>query len=166
MSTKISVTVNGVKHTDKVEPRLLLVHYLRDVLRLTGTHVGCDTSGCGACTILVNGKATKSCTMLAVQADKSRITTIEGLATNGELHPLQDAFNQCHGLQCGFCTPGMIMTASDLLKNNKKPSEEEIRVALEGNFCRCTGYENIVKSIQYAAEKMSSKKKIKKEAAV
>ena len=166
MSIKISLTVNGVKHTDKVEPRLLLVHYLRDVLRLTGTHVGCDTSGCGACTILVNGKATKSCTMLAVQADKSRITTIEGLATNGELHPLQDAFNQCHGLQCGFCTPGMIMTASDLLKNNKKPSEEEIRIALEGNFCRCTGYENIVKSIQYAADKMASKKKIKKEAAV
>jgi len=166
MSIKISVTVNGVKHTDKVEPRLLLVNYLRDVLRLTGTHVGCDTSGCGACTILVNGKATKSCTMLAVQADKSKITTIEGLATNGELHPLQDAFNQCHGLQCGFCTPGMIMTASDLLKNNKKPSEGEIRVALEGNFCRCTGYENIVKSIQYAADKMSSKKKIKKEAAV
>jgi aerobic carbon-monoxide dehydrogenase small subunit len=168
MSIKITVTVNGVKHIDKVEPRLLLVHYLRDVLRLTGTHVGCDTSGCGACTILVNGKATKSCTMLAVQTDKSKITTIEGLATNGELHPLQDAFNQCHGLQCGFCTPGIIMTASDLLKNNKKPSEEEIRVALEGNFCRCTGYENIVKSIQYAADKMSVPKarKTKKEATV
>jgi aerobic carbon-monoxide dehydrogenase small subunit len=168
MSIKITVTVNGVKYTDKVEPRLLLVHYLRDVLRLTGTHVGCDTSGCGACTIHVNGKATKSCTMLAVQADKCKITTIEGMAINGELHPLQDAFNQCHGLQCGFCTPGMIMTASDLLKNNKKPSEEEIRVALEGNLCRCTGYENIVKSIQYAADKMSAPKarKSKKEATV
>jgi carbon-monoxide dehydrogenase small subunit len=164
MSTKITVTVNGVKHTDKVEPRLLLVQYLRDVLRLTGTHVGCDTSSCGACTILVDGKATKSCTMLAVQADKCKITTIEGMATNGELHPLQEGFNQCHGLQCGFCTPGMIMTAADLLKRNKKPSEEEIREALEGNFCRCTGYQNIVKSVQYAADKMSSKKKTKKEA--
>lgn len=168
MSIKITVTVNGVKHTDKVEPRLLLVHYLRDVLRLTGTHVGCDTSGCGACTILVNGKSTKSCTLLAVQADKCKITTIEGLATNGELHPLQEGFNQCHGLQCGFCTPGMIMTAVELLKSNKKPREEEIRVALEGNFCRCTGYENVVKSIQYAADKMSAPKarKTKKEATV
>ena len=164
MSTKITVTINGVKHSDKVEPRLLLVQYLRDVLRLTGTHVGCDTSSCGACTILVDGKATKSCTMLAVQADKCKIITIEGMATNGELHPLQEGFNQCHGLQCGFCTPGMIMTAADLLKRNKKPSEEEIREALEGNFCRCTGYQNIVKSVQYAADKMSSKKKTKKEA--
>ena len=168
MSIKIIVTVNGVKHTDKVEPRLMLVNYLRDVLKLTGTHVGCDTSGCGACTVLVNGKATKSCTILAVQADKARITTIEGMATNGELHPLQEAFNQCHGLQCGFCTPGIIMTAADLLKNNKKPSDEEIRVALEGNFCRCTGYENIVKSIQHAADKMSAPKerKTKKEVTV
>lgn len=166
MSTKITVTVNEVKHTGKVEPRLLLVHWLRDVLKLTGTHVGCDTSSCGACTILVNGKATKSCTMLAVQADKCKITTIEGMAVNGELHPLQEAFNQCHGLQCGFCTPGMIMTAADLLKNNKKPTEEEIRVALEGNFCRCTGYQNIVKAVQYAADKMSSRKKTKKEATV
>ena len=168
MSIKIIVTVNGVKHTDKVEPRLMLVNYLRDVLKLTGTHVGCDTSGCGACTVLVNGKATKSCTILAVQADKARITTIEGMATNGELHPLQEAFNQCHGLQCGFCTPGIIMTAAYLLKNNKKPSDEEIRVALEGNFCRCTGYENIVKSIQYAADKMSAPKarKTKKEVTV
>ena len=168
MSFKISVTVNGVKHTDKVEPRLLLVHYLRDVLRLTGTHVGCDTSGCGACTILVNGKATKSCTMLAVQADKTKITTIEGLATNGELHPLQEGFKECHGLQCGFCTPGMIMTAVDLLQHNPQPTEEEIRMALEGNFCRCTGYHNIVKSVQYAVEKMPAKRtrKIKKEAIV
>jgi len=168
MSTKITVTVNGVKHIDKVEPRLLLVYYLRDMLKLTGTQVGCDTSNCGACTILVDGKATKSCTMLAVQADKCKITTIEGMATNGELHPLQEGFNQCHGLQCGFCTPGMIMTAADLLKNNKKPSEEQIRVALEGNFCRCTGYQNIVKAVQYAADKMSAPRarKTKKEAAL
>ena len=168
MSTKITVTVNGVKHIDKVEPRLLLVYYLRDMLKLTGTQVGCDTSNCGACTILVDGKATKSCTMLAVQADKCKVTTIEGMATNGELHPLQEGFNQCHGLQCGFCTPGMIMTAADLLKNNKKPSEEQIRVALEGNFCRCTGYQNIVKAVQYAADKMSAPRarKTKKESAL
>ena len=151
---KITVTVNGVKHTDKVEPRLLLVHYLRDVLRLTGTHVGCDTSGCGACTILVNGKATKSCTMLAVQADKSKITTIEGLATNGELHPLQDAFNQCHGLQCGFCTPGIIMSVHAMLHENPNPSDEEIRHGLSGNLCRCTGYQNIVEAVKLAAERL------------
>lgn len=168
MSTKITVTVNHVKHFDKVEPRLLLVYYLRDMLRLTGTNVGCDTSVCGSCTILVNGKATKSCTMLAVQADKCKITTIEGLADNGELHPLQEAFKECHGLQCGFCTPGMIMTAVDLLKNNPKPTEKEIREALEGNFCRCTGYHNIVKAIQYAAGKMSAPRarKNKKEVAI
>jgi carbon-monoxide dehydrogenase small subunit len=168
MSIKITVTVNGAKHTNKVEPRLLLVHYLRDVLKLTGTHVGCDTSGCGACTIHVNGKATKSCTMLAVQADKTKITTIEGMVEHHHLHPLQEAFNQCHGLQCGFCTPGMIMTAADFLTGNKKPNEKEIREALEGNLCRCTGYENIVKSIQYAADKMSAPKvkKTKKEATV
>lgn len=166
MSIKITVTVNGVKHTDKVEPRLLLVHYLRDVLRLTGTHVGCDTSSCGSCTIHVNGKATKSCTLLAVQADRAKITTIEGLSTNGKLHPLQEAFNQCHGLQCGFCTPGMIMTAADLLQHNKRPTDEEVRAALEGNFCRCTGYQNIVKSVQYAAEKMTARKKTKKEATI
>ena len=154
MSTRINVTVNGAKYDHRIEPRLMLVHYLRDVLRLTGTHVGCDTSGCGACTILVNGKATKSCTLLAVQADGSEITTIEGLSKNGELHPLQQAFNECHGLQCGFCTPGMIMAAVDLLRHNPKPTEEEIRVALEGNFCRCTGYHNIDKSVQYAAQKM------------
>ena len=166
MSIKITVTVNGVKHSNKVEPRLLLVHYLRDVLRLTGTHVGCDTSSCGTCTIHVNSKATKSCTLLAVQADRAKITTIEGLSTNGELHPLQEAFNQCHGLQCGFCTPGMIMTAADLLQHNKRPTDEEVRVALEGNFCRCTGYQNIVKSVQYAAEKMTARKKTKKEATI
>jgi len=163
MSIKITLTVNGVKHTDKVEPRILLVQYLRDVLKLTGTHVGCDTSNCGACTVHVNGKAVKSCTMLAVQADRCKVTTIEGLASNGELHPLQEGFNQCHGLQCGFCTPGIIMTAADLLQHNRRPSEEEIRKALEGNFCRCTGYQNIVKSIQYAADKMSTRKKTKKE---
>ena len=164
MSIKINVWVNGQKYSHKVEPRLLLVHYLRDTLRLTGTHVGCDTSSCGACTILLNGKATKCCTLLAVQADRCKITTIEGLSKNEQMHPLQEAFKECHGLQCGFCTPGMIMTAADLLQHNPKPSEEEIRIALEGNFCRCTGYHNIVKSVQYAAEKMAAKKNIKKEA--
>ena len=154
MSIKFRVKVNGVEYSHSVEPRLLLVNYLRDVLRLTGTHVGCDTSSCGACTILVNGRATKSCTMLAVQADGCDITTIEGLAHNGELHPLQEGFRECHGLQCGFCTPGIIMTAVDLLQNNPAPTEEEIRVALEGNFCRCTGYHNIVKSVQWAANKI------------
>lgn len=154
MSIRINVTVNGVAYSHDVEPRLLLVNYLRDVLRLTGTHVGCDTSSCGACTIHVNGKATKSCTMLAAQADGCDLTTIEGLASDGELHPLQEGFRECHGLQCGFCTPGMIMTAADILQNNADPTEEEIRTGLEGNFCRCTGYHNIVKSVQYAAAKM------------
>ncbi|MEO8416526.1 MAG: (2Fe-2S)-binding protein [Ginsengibacter sp.] len=154
MSIKIRVKVNGLEYNHEVEPRLLLVYYLRDVLRLTGTHVGCDTSSCGACTIHVNGKATKSCTLLAVQADGCEIITIEGMAHDGELHPLQEAFKECHGLQCGFCTPGIIMTAADLLQNNPGPTEEEIRYALEGNFCRCTGYQNIVKSVQYAADKM------------
>ena len=166
MSMKITVTVNGHEYKHDVEPRVLLVHYLRDTLRLTGTHVGCDTSSCGACNILVNGKSTKSCTMLAVQADQCHVMTIEGLANNGELHPLQEAFTECHGLQCGFCTPGMIMSAVDLLQQNPKPNEEEIRTALEGNFCRCTGYHNIVKSIQYASEKISDNKKIKKEEVV
>jgi carbon-monoxide dehydrogenase small subunit len=164
--SKIHVKVNGVAYSHDVEPRLLLVHYLRDVLRLTGTHVGCDTSSCGACTIHVDGKATKSCTMLAVQADGCEITTIEGLAENGNLHPLQEGFKECHGLQCGFCTPGMIMTAADLLQHNDHPSEEEIRMALEGNLCRCTGYHNIVKAVQYAADKMHTPQKIKEEAAV
>ena len=162
---KIQVKVNGIIYTNEVEPRLLLVHYLRDVLRLTGTHVGCDTSSCGACTIHVNGQATKSCTMLAVQADGCEITTIEGLANDAELHPLQEGFRECHGLQCGFCTPGMIMVSADLLKQNPDPSEEEVRHALEGNFCRCTGYQNIVRSVQYAAKKMQAEK-IKKEEAV
>lgn len=137
-----------------VEPRLLLVHFIRDVLRLTGTHIGCDTSSCGSCTILVDGKTAKSCTLLAVQADGCEITTIEGLAKEGEFHALQEGFKEMHGLQCGFCTPGMIMTAAELLQNHPHPSEEQIRYALEGNFCRCTGYQNIVKSVQYAAEKM------------
>jgi carbon-monoxide dehydrogenase small subunit len=162
----ISLTVNGARHNHNVEPRLLLVHYLRDVLRLTGTHVGCDTSSCGACNILVNGKATKSCTMLAVQADNCVITTIEGLARDGELHPLQEGFKECHGLQCGFCTPGMIMTSVDLLQRHPHPTEMEVREALEGNFCRCTGYHNIVKAIQYGAEKLSAGNSIKKEAIV
>ncbi len=155
MKHQISVTVNGTKYTNEVESRLLLVHYLRDVLNLTGTHVGCDTSQCGACTILMDGKAVKSCTILAVQADGSEITTIEGLARDGQLHPVQEGFWEEHGLQCGFCTPGMIMTAVDLLQRNPNPTEEEIRHGLEGNLCRCTGYQNIVKAIQYAAKKMT-----------
>jgi carbon-monoxide dehydrogenase small subunit len=154
MAHTVSVTVNGKQYSNEVEPRLLLVHYLRDVLRLTGTHIGCDTSQCGACTILLNGDAVKSCTVLAVQADGMEITTIEGLAKDGELHPIQEGFWEMHGLQCGYCTPGMIMTAVDLLKRNPSPSEEEIRKGIEGNLCRCTGYHNIVKSIQYAAEHM------------
>ncbi len=151
MSVSISVTVNGRNYQEEVEPRLLLVDFLRDVLGLTGTHVGCDTSGCGACTIAVNGKAVKSCTLLAVQADGATVTTIEGLASNGELHPLQQGFHEEHGLQCGFCTPGMIMAAWQLLERNPDPSDAEIRHALEGNFCRCTGYENIVRSVRHAA---------------
>ncbi len=166
MGIKIKVRVNGVEYNHEVEPRLLLVQYLRDVLRLTGTHVGCDTSSCGTCTIHVNGKATKSCTLLAVQSDGCELTTIEGMAQKASLHPLQEAFKECHGLQCGFCTPGMIMTAADLLREKPDPSEEEIRVALEGNYCRCTGYHNIVKSIRYAATKMHAPEKIKKEVAV
>ena len=153
MEMKINIKVNGVAFSHEVEPRTLLVHYLRDTLRLTGTHIGCDTSGCGACTIHVNGKAVKSCTMLAVQADGCEITTIEGISSDGKLHPLQEGFHEEHGLQCGFCTPGMIMTAADLLSRNTSPTEEEIRHALEGNLCRCTGYHNIVKSIQHAAKK-------------
>ncbi len=153
---QITVTVNGVTYTHDVEPRLLLVHYLRDVLNLTGTHIGCDTSQCGACTILLNGKAVKSCTVFAVQADGAEITTIEGLARDGQLHPVQEGFWEKHGLQCGYCTPGMIMTAVDFLQRNPNPTEEEIRHAIEGNLCRCTGYQNIVRAIQYAAEKMRS----------
>ncbi len=151
----VTVTVNGQERSDDVEPRMLLVHFIRDVLGLTGTHVGCDTSQCGACTIIMDGAAVKSCTILAVQADGAQLETIEGLAKDGELHPIQRGFWEEHGLQCGFCTPGMIMTSVDLLKNNPAPSEEEIRKGIEGNLCRCTGYQNIVKSIQYAAREMS-----------
>ncbi len=156
MGVPIKVTVNSRQYEAEVDPRMLLVHFLRDVLDLTGTHVGCDTSSCGACTVILNGKAVKSCTLLAVQADGAEILTVEGLEQNGKLHPIQEGFREEHGLQCGFCTPGMIMTAYDLLQRNPNPSEAEIRHALEGNFCRCTGYQNIVKAVQYAAAKMSS----------
>ena len=148
---QISMTVNGKARKADVEPRLLLVHYLREQLRLTGTHVGCDTSQCGACTVLVDGRSVKSCTLFAVQADGSTITTIEGLATNGQLHPLQNAFWEEHGLQCGYCTPGMIMAAVTLLEQKPKPSEQDIREGISGNFCRCTGYQHIVNAIQRAA---------------
>ena len=150
---EVSMTVNGTTHTNDVEPRTLLVHYLRENLRLTGTHVGCDTSSCGACTIVVNGLAVKSCTLLAVQCEGAEIKTIEGMATNGQLHPIQESFREKHGLQCGFCTPGMIMSSWQLLERNPNPSEDEIRHALEGNFCRCTGYHNIVNAVQDAANK-------------
>lgn len=154
MKLPVSITVNGVTRTHEVEPRLLLVHYLRDVLGLTGTNIGCDTSQCGACTVIMDGQAVKSCTVLAVQADGSTILTVEGLAQDGQLHPLQEAFWEKHGLQCGFCTPGMIMTAYDLLQRNPHPTEAEIRHGLEGNLCRCTGYQNIVAAVQYAATRM------------
>ncbi|MBT8199355.1 MAG: (2Fe-2S)-binding protein [Acidimicrobiia bacterium] len=150
---QVSLTVNGRTQTAEIESRTLLVHYLREHLNLTGTHVGCETSYCGACTVLVDGKAIKSCTMLAVQTEGAAITTIEGLA-NGELHPVQQGFVERHGLQCGFCTPGMIMSAVALLDENDSPSEDEIRHGIEGNLCRCTGYHNIVKSIEYAAATM------------
>ena len=150
---EVSMTVNGTTYTDDVEPRTLLVHYLREDLRLTGTHVGCDTSSCGACTIIVNGETVKSCTLLAVQCEGAEIKTIEGMATNGQLHPIQESFREKHGLQCGFCTPGMIMSSWQLLERNPNPSEDEIRHALEGNFCRCTGYHNIVTAVQDAATK-------------
>jgi carbon-monoxide dehydrogenase small subunit len=148
---RLSVTVNGERHESEVEPRLLLVHYLRDVLGLTGTHVGCDTTNCGACTVHLDGEAVKSCTVLAVQADGREVTTIEGLARDGELHPLQNAFWEQHGLQCGFCTPGMIMAGAALLERTPNPTEDEVRHGLEGNLCRCTGYHNIVKAVQAAA---------------
>jgi aerobic carbon-monoxide dehydrogenase small subunit len=153
-SQKISLKVNGVDHELMVEPRLLLVHCLRDVLHLTGTHIGCDTSHCGACTVHLDGKAIKSCTFFAVQADGREITTVEGLEQDGKLHPIQEGFWQEHGLQCGFGTPGMMMTATAFLKDHPHPTEDEIRVAISGNLCRCTGYMNIVKSIQYAAAKL------------
>jgi carbon-monoxide dehydrogenase small subunit len=150
----ISLTVNGVRHSAEVEPRLLLVHFLRDVLNLTGTHVGCDTSNCGACTVLLDSVAVKSCTLLAVQADGSQIETVEGLEQAGQLHPLQEGFWQEHGLQCGFCTPGMLMVSKALLAANPSPSEDEIRRGISGNLCRCTGYVNIVRAIQYGAARM------------
>jgi aerobic carbon-monoxide dehydrogenase small subunit len=153
-SQKISLKVNGVDHEVVVEPRMLLVHYLREVLRLTGTHIGCETSHCGACTVHLDGKAIKSCSLFAVQADGREITTVEGLEQDGTLHPIQEGFWQEHGLQCGFCTPGMMMTATAFLKDRPQPTEDEIRIAISGNLCRCTGYMNIVKSIQYAAAKL------------
>jgi carbon-monoxide dehydrogenase small subunit len=149
--TRISVTVDGVEYSDEVEPRTLLVHYLREQLGKTGTVIGCDTSNCGACTVHLDGRSVKSCNVLAVQADGHEVTTIEGLAKGGELHPMQQAFHDCHALQCGYCTPGMIMQAIDVLNENPSPSEEQIRVGLEGNLCRCTGYHNIVKAVQQAA---------------
>jgi carbon-monoxide dehydrogenase small subunit len=155
MLKKITVTVNGTEHTAEVEPRLLLVHYIREVLSMTGTHIGCDTSSCGACTILLDGKSIKSCTVLAVQANGKSITTIEGLATEGgPLHPLQEGFKENHALHCGFCTPGMILRSKELLEMNNNPTEEEIRWGISGNLCRCTGYNNIVKAVQWAGAKM------------
>jgi carbon-monoxide dehydrogenase small subunit len=153
----VSMTINGAPQSHEVEPRLLLVHYIRELAGLTGTHVGCDTSQCGACTVHVNGVAVKSCTLLSVQCDGAQVLTIEGLAKDGKLHPIQEGFWEKHGLQCGFCTPGMIMSAHQMLQRNPKPTEAQIRHDLEGNLCRCTGYHNIVKAIQYAAEKMAGK---------
>jgi len=157
MSTHhITVSINGTPCEGDVDSRTLLVHWIRDTLRLTGTHIGCDTTSCGACTILVDGKATKSCTMFAVQADGRQLMTVEGLEQNGNLHPLQEGFHEKHALQCGYCTPGMMMTGLALLQRNPNPSEHEIRVGISGNLCRCTGYVNIVKAIRYAADKMQA----------
>lgn len=161
MSTHhIRTTINGTAYEGDVEARTLLVHWIRDVLRLTGTHIGCDTSSCGACTILVDGKATKSCTMFAVQANGREIMTVEGLEQNGNLHPLQEGFHQEHALQCGYCTPGMMMSGLALLQRNPNPTEQEIRVGISGNLCRCTGYVNIVKAIRYAADKMQASEQV------
>jgi aerobic carbon-monoxide dehydrogenase small subunit len=156
--TNVSVAVNGVARDAEVEPRTLLVYFLRETLGLTGTNVGCDTSSCGACTVLVDGESVKSCTMLAAQADGREVTTIEGLASGGQLHPIQEAFHRNHGLQCGFCTPGMIMATASYLQENPAPTEEQVREALEGNLCRCTGYQNIVKSILDAAGQLTGAK--------
>ena len=153
---KIEVTINGEHQSHEVEPRMLLVHFLREVVGLTGTHVGCETSLCGACSVMLNGEAVKACTVLTVQAHGAEITTIEGLAQNGELHPIQEGFWECHGLQCGFCTPGMIIAAHQLLERHPKPSEADIRRGIEGNLCRCTGYQHIVDAVQYAATKMTA----------
>jgi aerobic carbon-monoxide dehydrogenase small subunit len=155
---KVTATVNGAEQSSEVEPRKLLVHWLREDLELTGTHVGCDTTSCGACTVLLDGLPVKSCTMFAVQIEGKSITTVEGMQRDGTLHPLQEGFKEEHGLQCGFCTPGMMLTAAALLEEKPSPSEEEIRWALSGNICRCTGYQNIVKAVQYAANKMGSER--------
>ena len=157
MKKAINLNVNGVARNDEVEPRMLLVHYLRDVLDLTGTHVGCETSLCGACTVMLDGQAVKSCTMFAVQADGSDVKTIEGFTSNGELHPVQEGFWERHGLQCGYCTPGMIVSAAQLLDRNASPSREEICHGLEGNLCRCTGYQHIIEAVEYAAGKAAGK---------
>jgi len=156
MKKPITINVNGVSHRDEVEPRLLLVHYLRDVLGLTGTHVGCETSICGACTVILDGQSVKSCTMFAVQADGTNVTTIEGMAASGDLHPVQEGFWEKHGLQCGYCTPGMIMASYQLLQRNSNPTDEQIRHSLEGNLCRCTGYQHIVKAVQHAAKRLGA----------
>jgi len=151
---KVSITVNGVEHTHEVEPRLLLVHFLRDIVGLTGTHIGCETSICGACTVMLDNATVKSCTVLTVQADGADLMTIEGLAQGEKLHPLQEAFWECHGLQCGYCTPGMILSAHQLLMRNPRPTEDNIRHAIDGNLCRCTGYQHIVDAVQQAAKRM------------
>ncbi len=157
MKLPVKMKINGTSHSHEVEPRMLLVHYIREVVGLTGTHIGCDTTQCGACTIIMNGQAVKSCNVLAVQADGVQIMTIEGLAKDGQLHPIQEGFWEKHGLQCGYCTPGMILASYQLLQRYPNPSEAEIRHQLEGNLCRCTGYHNIVKAVQYAAEKLAGK---------
>ncbi len=157
MKTIVSMTINGVKYSHDVEPRLLLVHYIRELAGLTGTHVGCDTSQCGACAVHIDGQAVKSCTLLAVQCEGAQVKTIEGMAQDGKLHPIQEGFWEKHGLQCGFCTPGMIMSAAQLLERTPRPTEAQIRHWLEGNLCRCTGYHNIVKAIEWAAEKMAAR---------
>lgn len=153
---RVALTINGEQRQDEIEDRMLLVHYLRDVAQLTGTHVGCETSLCGACTVLIDGRAVKSCTVLAAQTDGRQVTTVEGLAKDGKLHPIQEGFWEEHGLQCGFCTPGMMIAAVDFLSRNPDPSEDEIRHALDGNLCRCTGYQHIINAVQYAARKMRS----------
>jgi len=165
MGQPITVTVNGEQRSAEVEPRLLLVHFLRETLRLTGTHIGCDTTHCGACTVLLDGTPVKSCTMFAVQADGQQVTTVEALAAGGTLHPIQAAFKQEHGLQCGFCTPGMMLTSVALLEEKKDPTDEDIRWALSGNICRCTGYMNIVKAVKSAAATMNAQAAVPAEAA-
>jgi aerobic carbon-monoxide dehydrogenase small subunit len=159
VKTLVNIKVNGVSHEHEVEPRMLLVHFLRDHCRLTGTHVGCETTLCGACTVLMDGKAVKSCTVLAAQADGAEVTTIEGLAKDGKLHPVQEGFWECHGLQCGYCTPGMILCAVELLQRNPKPTRNEIAHGLEGNLCRCTGYSHIVDAVEWAGKKLARAEK-------